>query len=467
VIFELEKVAHVFFCTGARNHELLKVFDPSRTTFEYDERMASFKALGLARISGRPVVICCTSGTAVAECIPALLEAQYSGIPLVLISGDRPVKMHGTGAPQTIRHKQLTENVAAFIELPIDELASFSRETTWPLHLNVLVDDTIPHQRDIQTDRTLSDFQDFFAGVRSPLFIFSHEVSGMRSLVEKFSRTGHAFYAETLSGAKDLSLIKTERDLIRAYKLGQFDSIVRIGHTPLSKLWRLLEINHLPVFSFDGRNLPGLSYGMVAPISSERLLQDQHWWSIVSERPEPFNPGPSEVDELLREFPNSEMSVMKCLQDSLPEDSLIYLGNSLVVRFFELVQSKKFRVHGNRGVNGIDGQLATAIGIALGTKETVTCILGDITTLYDLSSLREMPQNLKLVIMNNSGGRIFDMLGLDQRIILEHDMNFEQICKGLGLSYAKNDLTRAQNAQVTELFPDRTQTSAFLKVWSP
>lgn len=158
------------------------------------------------------------------------------------------------------------------------------------------------------------------------------------------------------------------------------------------------------------------------------------------------------------------MTILRELQNTLPEKSLIYLGNSLVIRFFELVQKKNFRLFGSRGVNGIDGQLATAIGLAMGTTEKVTCILGDITTLYDLSSLTSMPSNLQLVIINNSGGRIFDMLGLDRRTVMEHKRSFKTICEGFGLSYVLNEFN--SEAQVLELTPDHPSTMTFLKDWN-
>jgi len=130
-----------------------------------------------------------------------------------------------------------------------------------------------------------------------------------------------------------------------------------------------------------------------------------------------------------------------------------------------LTQRKHQEVHGNRGVNGIDGQLASAIGLAMGTTRKVTCVLGDVTTFYDLSSLREMPDNLNLIIMNNKGGRIFDMLKLDKRIVLEHGNDFKDICAGLKLSYSQ-DLGDFDKVQVLELFPAREQGEMFLKEWN-
>lgn len=461
----LEKI---FFCTGARNHDLLKVFHGDKVHFEYDERMASFKALGLTKVASNPVAICTTSGTAVSQCVSAMLEAYYSENPLVLISGDRPKKLHGTGSPQTIDHEALTRSCRrSYVEIDVSELATFSLEgLEFPVHINVLVDDTVPHSMEVVQHENMTGFTNFLTKVRKPLFVFSHENKSMRPLIEKFSKLGLLFYAETLSGGRDLSSLKTEKKLIELFEAGFFDSVVRIGHTPLTKIWRLLEKKPLPVFHFDSRRLPGLSFGEVLPIDSETLLKNEKFWSALGEL-SPFPIGDETVwtlDKLIEKYPESEVAVFKKIQGLLPDQAPIYLGNSLVIRFFELTQTAPFKVYGNRGVNGIDGQLASAIGLAIGTKGPVYCILGDVTTFYDLSSLREMPENLHLIIMNNKGGRIFDMLKLDKRIVLEHENDFESICQGLRLSYSK-DLNDFGKVKVLELSPLRSQSEAFLREW--
>lgn len=459
----------VFFCSGARNQELLKEFNNHKLSFEYDERMASFKALGLTKVQARPVVVCTTSGTAVAECIPAMLEAKYSGLPLVLITGDRPKKLHGTGSPQTIDHESLTRGCrGTYLEISFEEFKSFElKDPEYPVHINVLVDDTVAHDLSVQYCDDLAGLAHFLKDKKAPLFLFSHEEKSMRPLVEKFIKTGHVFYAETLSGARELSTVSDERQLLELYKNNAFDCLVRVGHTPLSKIWRLLEKRPMPVMNIDSRNLPGLSFGHVIRLGSADLLVSDTWWSIIEMaskmafKKESYNT----LAALIDKYPHSEVAWMKRLHDALSAHNLVYLGNSLIIRFFELVQEKNFEVFGNRGVNGIDGQLATAIGMAMGTERTVYCVLGDYTTLYDLSSLREMPANLKLIIMNNQGGRIFDMLKLDKRIVMEHETEFGQLCKGMGRSYSKN-LADLEKVQVTELNPVQSETAEFLKEWN-
>lgn len=466
--FRPVELRKIFFCTGARNHDLLGVWNPENIQFEFDERMASFKALGFAKGKQEPVAVCTTSGTAVSECVSALLEAMYSGVPLVLISGDRPKKMHGTGSPQTVNHDQLTVGSrGSYFELPLSELADLEiKDPVYPIHINVLVDDTKPHDQSVVVQKDISSFAEFLKKIQRPLFLFSHEERSMRPFVLRFANTNLPYYAEAMSGGHDLSLIRTEKKLIELYRKGHFDGVVRIGHTPLSKIWRLLEQSPLPVYSFDGRGLPGLSFGEVMNSTAASLLENPDFWEAVEKVKFHFE-GDDSVEALtnqLKKYPESEPAAMKALHDLLPYDGRVYLGNSLIIRFFELIQTKRFRIEGNRGVNGIDGQLATAIGLALSTKETVYCILGDITTRYDLSSLTEMPENLRLIIINNRGGRIFDMLKLDQRIILEHEREFRSIVTGMGISYSQ-DLKDLKSHQVIELRPDHSQTQKFLAEW--
>jgi 2-succinyl-5-enolpyruvyl-6-hydroxy-3-cyclohexene-1-carboxylate synthase len=462
----LEKI---FFCTGARNHDLLKVFPAARVAFDYDERAAAFKALGLAKVAGAPVAVCTTSGTAVAECVPAMLEAFYSELPLVLITGDRPKKLHGTGSPQTIEHEALTRSCrGSYVEVDLRDLPALTlADAKFPVHVNVLVDDTVPHDRPLTFHRDLAALPAFFARVTAPLFLFSHERGSMAPFVRRFSETGLPFYAETLSGARELSNLKTERRLVELFQAGAFDGVVRVGHTPLSKIWRLLEKKPLPVLSFDSRNLPALSYGDVVPLGSGDLLAAPAFWdALAALSPIAVNDetGP-QLAELVARYPRSEVATFTRLQERLAEGDAVYLGNSLVVRFFELTQKKRLAVFGNRGVNGIDGQLASAIGVAGGISGRLTCILGDVTTFYDLSSLRDLPPNLNLVIVNNKGGRIFDLLNLDKRIVLEHDDDFREIARGLELSYS-NDLADFGRVQVLELFPDVDEGARFLEEWN-
>lgn len=463
-----DQLASVFFCAGARNHKLIESLSQSQVYYEVDERIASFKALGLCKSLQKPVAICTTSGTAVSECLSAMIEAYYSEAPLILISADRPKELQGTGAPQTIDHEIITRNYRrSFFEITFEEFESFDfTGVPLPLHLNVLIrskDEALK----LKVPPAFNDFPSFMKASKTPLFIFSHARESLRELVIKFKDYGIPFYAEALSGAHDLSVIKTEKTLVTLLNQGSFDSVVRIGHTPLSKAWRILESMNLPVYSFDPRGLKALSHGSIELLTPKEILSNFQWWECLS--PTHARPLSDETPKLLvelaRRYPEAELSYFKLLHDQIPEHSLVYLGNSLPIRYFEMVQTKELRIHANRGVNGIDGQLASAIGLSLSTKDPVYCIIGDMTLTYDLSSLASLPENLKLIVMNNRGGRIFETLKLDQRLVMEHDRTFQDIARGFNLTYSRNPRNLGTH-QFIELFPSLEQSRKFLQGWS-
>jgi 2-succinyl-5-enolpyruvyl-6-hydroxy-3-cyclohexene-1-carboxylate synthase len=101
----------------------------------------------------------------------------------------------------------------------------------------------------------------------------------------------------------------------------------------------------------------------------------------------------------------------------------------------------------------------------MGTKETVYCILGDLTTHYDLPAIKDIPHNLKLIIINNFGGRIFETMKLDSKLVLEHENNFSNIAAAFGKSYAKNNFSKLFEVNILEIETNPDATLAFLKEW--
>jgi 2-succinyl-5-enolpyruvyl-6-hydroxy-3-cyclohexene-1-carboxylate synthase len=468
---KLNDLDHVYFCTGARNNDLLELFNPDKLSFEVDERIASFKALGRSKILGQPIAVCTTSGTAVSECISAFLEAYYSQLPLLLITGDRPKKMHGKACPQTVDHENLTRDIRhSYIEVGLNELMDIDlSKLKYPAHINVLIEkkNEVPQFEAKFYESSWSGFEKFIQENKSPLILVSHENQSMLPFVEKLSQLNIPFYAEILSGAHSLSKIKTEKDLLKAFHRGDFSSIIRIGHTPLTKLWRLLEQKPLPQFSFDERGFLGLSYGAVLTYKSSELFHNKQFWNLLNiDSPQiEYDDSTKDIEDLVRKYPHSDISKIYHLDKMIDEDSIVYLGNSLVIRFFELVRLRQGTFYGNRGVNGIDGQLSTAIGLASATKKNVYCILGDLTTQYDLTAIKDIPGNLKLIIINNQGGRIFETLNLNKKLYLEHHGDFASIANAFNISYALNDLDALNQVNILELLTDPVETMSFLKEW--
>ena len=459
-------------CAGSRNSPLLAVLGSSNLRlFSFvDERSAAFFALGRIKLHGNPVAVVTTSGTAVAELLPAAVEAYYSGLPLILISADRPARFRGTGAPQSI------EQVGIFGVYAETSLETWSRSK--PVHINIEFDEPLlgaDSSREQPLIRPLATFSphegrratNYESGnLVAPLPASSGErvapvetsarvrgratgddrrylvvIGGLaqehRERVRTFvSNLDAPTYAEPLSGLREdpsLPLITAgERMLARA----SFDEVIRIGNVPTLRFWRDLEDRDVRVTHYSALPFTGLTRGELRPIEE---LPD-----LEGERDETFFAKDREqaarFAKILDEEPESELAMFRTLSRELADATRVYLGNSLPIREWDLAAAREprgFEYEANRGANGIDGQLSTFLGWCDPSHDNV-CILGDLTTIYDLNAPWIVPQlghrRFRIVVMNNGGGRIFSRVAslraLDpatrERIIENaHDVRFE------------------------------------------
>ena len=441
-------------CAGSRNAPLLSVLGTLgvRLFSFVDERSAAFFALGRIKQHGAPVAVVTTSGTAVAELLPATIEAYYSGLPLVLITADRPARFRGTGAPQSIEQPGIFGVYA--------ETSKWSGKA--PLHLNVELEEYGLRQPELPLSNAAAEPRRAAAspprGKAATLPPHSRPLVLLGALAEKHrafvkNRIHAPGYAEPLSGLRedhDLPLIKSDRILAKA----DFDLIVRIGNIPTLRFWRDLEDRNLPVVHFSDLPFPGLTRGEVHPIET---LPDIHGEKLDAPTHE------EAFAKILDDEPQSELAMIRRLSNDLPENARIYLGNSLPIREWDLAATRMprgFVYEANRGANGIDGQLSTFLGWCAPGAHNVA-LVGDLTAIYDLGAPWIAPQldaAFRIVIINNGGGRIFGRVGalrsldpaLRARIIEnEHAFSFEHFAK-------------MWNVEVTELRPD---AEASRRVW--
>lgn len=422
----------VYFCAGARNHPLLKEFHCEKE-FILDERMASFMALGEAK-KGKRVAICTTSGTATLECLPALCEAYYSGLDFVLITADRPRSLRDTNAPQTINQ---IDSFKPFVhhQLDIDSVKGidFSKGVT---HINISLGNSI---------NETEEFDLSFFNQKKILFLVAQGLNNYSELYKLISSKTNSYFFEVLTGFHYKNQIGNERELLRLYQNGEFEGIVRIGHTPLSKLWREIDLKPVPTYHVDPRGFKGLSYGKLEK-NLELFLNEL---SLMNFKNISLN---NKSEDIIAKYPCSQYAFIKRVSQILAENAHIYLGNSSLIRDFEVAYNKPAHFYGNRGANGIDGQLATAIGIAKNINEDLYVMLGDLTFEYDISALGYLPQNVKVIIFNNGGGRIFERIGIKDEIILEHKKNYQEIVKAYGLTYSfVKDENISIDTAITEL----------------
>jgi 2-succinyl-5-enolpyruvyl-6-hydroxy-3-cyclohexene-1-carboxylate synthase len=401
-------------CAGSRNSPLLAVLGSANLRlFSFvDERSAAFFAVGRAKLRGRPVGVVTTSGTAVAEMLPAAIEAYYSGLPVVLVSADRPARFRGTGAPQTI------EQEGIFGVYAERDLRKWSRRG--PLHLNIEFDEplidgelvpvvtaSMPLSLPVEDEVGEVALPEF----SRPLVILGALQPNERDRVRTFVEALNApVYAEPLSGLREDSGLPLIRSGERMIRHGRFDGVIRIGRVPTLRFWRDLEENAIPVAHFSPMPFTGLTRGELHPLDAlprqvEARRTDESFVSLDSEMVSKF-------ESILDGEPQSELAIVRELSRTIPEAARVYLGNSLPVREWDLAatrQARGFLYEANRGANGIDGQLSTFFGQCDPLRPNVG-LIGDLTTIYDLGAPWIVPQldsRFHLFIMNNGGGRIF------------------------------------------------------------
>ncbi|MBI4212587.1 MAG: 2-succinyl-5-enolpyruvyl-6-hydroxy-3-cyclohexene-1-carboxylic-acid synthase [Deltaproteobacteria bacterium] len=500
-------------CAGARNSPLAVVLSASseKLWFHFEERSAAFFALGRARNVHQPVAIVTTSGTAAAELLPATIEAYYSGVPLVLVTADRPKRFRGTGAPQTIDQTHLFSSyVQAKVDVDVQEVFELPPwDGSAPMQVNVCFDEplidvdsipllckegqgevdlphpTLPLQRGGGTcPRAMNSFQmniavsSFLNQSQTPLVILGMLESEDRVPVCQFLQKLNApIYAEAQSGLRespelaDLILRSGEMILER----GSFDAVLRIGGVPTTRFWRDLETKYapLPVVSISTLPFSGLAReSQYFQLSTYDDLNDIH--ANVSPRRELRALDRERHQKLLHLFeryPSSEPALVYHLSRQIPKGSHVYVGNSLPIREWDLAatyESKAFDVTASRGANGIDGQLSTFLGLCRSDRENWG-IFGDLTTLYDLAGpwvLQHMEaMNIRIVVINNGGGKIFDRMFEEKKLLNEHRLSFEPWARMWGLQYERWNTIPERISEhrhaIFELIPDSPQTRGF------
>ncbi|MDB6073898.1 MAG: hypothetical protein JWO89_1538 [Verrucomicrobiaceae bacterium] len=499
---------------GARNTPLITALLAStgiKLWNFFDERSAGFFALGRMMADRRPVAVLTTSGTAVAELLPAVVEAYYQALPLVLVTADRPSRFRGSGAPQAIEQAGI---FGTYAEKTID-LEDGGPEVNWPkvlgrkpLHINVCLDEPLtgestgidfavwdelaPHHRPEHAhDEAMLDLLCDFVEKRDDLLVLASGLHPLEALMvaPALRHLGAPIVAEATSNLHEhpalapLCLVGGEKAL-RALGARR---VLRLGSVPSWRWWRDLEdakgahLLHLSRASF-----PGLSrWGGVAVQPLSLLSQAAAKIAPTASEALPLATTlKEELDAALSACPESEIAWMRHLSLAIPEGARVFLGNSLPIREWNLAAApapQGTTFYANRGANGIDGLVSTFLGLSA-TIDEAWMIVGDLSALYDLSAPWLLSQlekgNRRIVIINNGGGKIFSRVEslrkLDEpaRSMIEnrHDIDFEPWAQLWKLPYrrvaAVADLASLPDgAVIVEVRPDAGQTDAFWNRW--
>lgn len=512
-------VQEICLCAGARNSPLVSVFSeraPFQVYHFFEERSAAFFALGRIKSNGRPMAVVTTSGTAVAELLPATMEAHYSGLPLLLITADRPRRYRGTGAPQSVEQVGIFgPYVSVAVDWAAEDLcSSLSWDCESPAQINLcfeepLLDRSITdedRQRLLKVSAThgnsgrsvqegFKKLDRFLESVHRPLVIIS---GGMKSRSEDFRQSIIRFllqlecpvYLEATSELREcqeleaLKILSSDRFLesLNTFK-NPIDGVLRIGGVPTLRFWRDLEEKRadLPVLSisdcpFAGSTRSELIWTNLDQFFSqyELKLKDrftQAGFSPFADLFEADRHSYQSLVELLEKEPDSECGLLHTLSRQIPERSRIYLGNSLPIREWDLASVRSdrgFVFAANRGANGIDGQVSSFLGFSEPEQEN-WAVLGDLTTMYDLVAPWILPQlsdrSIRLVVVNNGGGKIFSRMFKNPVFQNEHEVGFASLAALWKLNYEcwgriPDQLPPRRNTLI-ELRPDPRATARF------
>lgn len=454
-------VKTVVSCPGGRNaallNELIDSGDFSVESF-YDERSAGFYALGKSQTEDRPVAVVVTSGSALAGLYPAALEAAYQkDSKLILISADRPEHYRGTGAPQSIEQKD-------FFALNYLSTLELKGNVDWkslklPLHINI----PLPEPSPIQSLASVE--QESLLVVISTL----QEKDSSR-VKESLKSYRGVLLLESLSNLSEKDfpqamLLSYPEVFLKKVGLETFKRIVKIGGTPLFKSWREIE-NHPEVYHWEedlfagGVGLKKLSLKEI-----KKLSDDVEVSPSFSKKIENYK---EKVEGKMAKYPLSEVAVLQDLARSIPKGAQVFIGNSMPIRNWSYIDSSGFKNLGQRGVNGIDGSLALALG-GLSKEKENWIILGDLTTLYNINDFHALKYladyKIRIVVLNNGGGQIFSRIfnKNKEHFINKQDYSFQDISKIWGIKYLNTYNNLKEQHAVIEVKVDDVKTETFWK----
>lgn len=492
-------ISRVVISPGSRSAPLVMAFsaypDIEKIVLA-DERVAAFFALGMAQQLQQPVVLVCTSGTAVLNFAPAIAEAYHQQVPLLILTADRPPELIGKGENQAIDQtdiyrnyikKSFTTPCEAENESDIKQTAYIIgeaiRHTTYPysgpVHVNVPIREPLYTQAEDAVNITITAQQFNSAALTEEHKSFISEawgkagkkmiVCGMdmpdeaidKLLYNLAQRNDTVVITENISNHQQaVTLCNPDivLDITSAEKQQEIapDVVITIGKQFISKKLRQFLKAHQPTHQWQvsmiEENWDGLGAKEYKKIQvEERLLLSyldtlpdteynyrSKWRELRSE-------AQKQADIFLQSAPYSDLTVIKEILQNIPAVANLQLGNSTPVRysnFFNL--DNKLTYNSNRGTSGIDGVVSTAAGAAHVNGQLTVCITGDVSFFYDSNALwnNYLNPNLRIVVINNGGGNIFRLLdgpvaveGFEKYFETAHTLNAEHLARMFGLGY--------------------------------
>lgn len=525
-------IENIVISPGSRNAPIILAFTnhPKINCISIvDERSAAFFALGMAQQSGKTVAIACTSGSAALNYAPAISEAYYQHIPLLVLTADRPVEWIDQADSQTIRQNNLYANyIKNSYELPQsiytkDDLWHANRMmneaidlcqhlTPGPVHINLPFkeplykgyDEKISSPKIVSTPtikptlgadelKKLANQWNAFpkkliiSGVVKPnsdLNKILSEISkdpSVTVLTENISNLNHQRFNPCI----DRTLATIKKDEIDNFRP---NLLLSIGNQIVSKKIKAFFREHQPDEHWHV-DTAHLFLDTFQSLTKNIQVKPAYFFNELNDLVIPHQSNFSEIwnkkylqsvkkhSDFIETCEYSDLKVFDLLLKSVPEKSNLQLANSTPVRYSQLFEARKnLTYNSNRGTSGIDGSLSTAAGAAFESKKPTTIILGDLSFFYDSNGLwnNYLSENLKIILINNGGGGIFRFLdgpsdSEDFETFFEttQNINAEGISKTFGVQYLAAENMLEIEEGLSKIYDPENAKVSLLEIFTP
>lgn len=489
-------VRHAVFSPGSRSTTLAMLFQSHggfHTYMNIDERSAGFMALGIAKAQGEPAVLVCTSGSALTHYGPAVVEAKHSGVPMIILSADRPYTLQQVGAPQTIdQQKYFGTAVNYYEELSVPSEShyyTYPRQVArraylkandhklGPVHINVpLFEPLVPNREEeyfkqgrsakpfrLVKHQKIASLASLLNGKRV-LILGGPTVTNPKAVVDFADRIGAVVIGDPLSNLRQYEGVISTYDAFLAHHERweelRPDVVIQLGQIPVSKriqqwMGTLTDIDYITVSPNAEVVNPSLTTTIHVMASVEVFLWEMSLGISVAQDLEyvrvwqQIESNSREQLDKVQEEPNLfEGRTIHMLQHIMPDEGQLLVANSMSIRdmdYFWATGRSQAMVYGNRGTNGIDGTVSTALGLSTNGKPTVM-LTGDLSFFHDMNGLaigKTHGMNLTIILHNNDGGGIFQYLpqkgtdDFDYLFNTPQGIDYSGLATMYGLDYVK------------------------------
>ncbi|NGY38749.1 2-succinyl-5-enolpyruvyl-6-hydroxy-3-cyclohexene-1-carboxylic-acid synthase [Flavobacterium sp. XN-5] len=486
-------ITNIIISPGSRNAPLTIGFvnNPAFKCYSIaDERAAAFFGLGIAQQTKQPVALVCTSGSALLNYYPAIAEAFYSQIPLIVISADRPQNKIDIGDGQTIRQEDvfanhsiynanLNENFSAENDTKIIEAISVSIAQKGPVHINAPFEEPLyettselsvniivaasAKDKSLFSDDEVAEFATIWnKATKKMVLVGVNEPDAIsENIIESLAADDSVVVlTETTSNLHHPTFINTIDTLITPFTHEDFEDfrpeiLITFGGMIVSKRikaflrkykpkhhWHIDSLRAYDTFDALTKHFevePNVFFDAFLPLT--KSVASNYFKELDAVKK--LRTLKSKV--YLDKIPFSDFKVFEKVIPSLPKNAQLQISNSSAIRYAQLVEvDPSIEVYCNRGTSGIDGSTSTAIGAAVANEKQTVFITGDISFLYDSNALwnNYIPKNFKIIVINNGGGGIFRILpGHKETAVFNtyfetsHCLTAEHLAKMFGFNY--------------------------------